>query len=262
MDHVLENVRTTTRRSEPGPPRRSRSSALHGANCPYASSTTTSPGARSSTWVTTSGGSARPGGVVGRAQEGDDRVGPSRADRRRRRGRVGGPGPAIRSRPPGGRQRRDVAVQGVGRLEDGRRTPGPAVGEQQALEDLVGPVGAEQLGGIAAVELGQGAAQGGRFSVGVAVEVDAPQLVASIRQPLRRRRQRRLVGVEPHLDVDLRGVVAGKSDEVVAQWNSSSHHRLPSGDGGVGVVAHAPRDGLARGARTRRGRRDPRPRRW
>ena len=92
----------------------------------------------------------------------------------------------VRAAPPahhlGGGERGDVAVQGVGRLEQRPPSPGPAVGEQQALEHLVGPVGAEHLRGSTPWNSARARAQRGRVAVGVAVEVDAPQLVASARR--------------------------------------------------------------------------------
>ena len=39
----------------------------------------------------------------------------------------------------------DVRVQGVGRFEEERATAGAAEGQQEALQDLVGPVGTEDL---------------------------------------------------------------------------------------------------------------------
>ena len=69
-------------------------------------------------------------------------------------------------------------VQGVGRLEEGDRAPGPAVGEQQALEHLVGAVGAEDLVGRRPRGVGQRLAQLGGLPVGVAVEVDVAEAAA------------------------------------------------------------------------------------
>ena len=52
-----------------------------------------------------------------------------------------------------------MAVQRIGRLEDGRRAPGPTVSQEQALQHLVGAVGAEHLAGVDVVVGGQGDAQ-------------------------------------------------------------------------------------------------------
>ena len=60
-------------------------------------------------------------------------------------------------------------------------------------------------------------AQLGGVAVGIAVEVDVAQLVAELVEPLRRGWQRGLVGVEPHLHVDLRRVVPRQHGEVGAQ---------------------------------------------
>ncbi len=61
IDQVFENVRVTTR----GRSSATRSSALQSANCAYASSTTTRPGARASSCSTRSTGSTRPVGLFG-----------------------------------------------------------------------------------------------------------------------------------------------------------------------------------------------------
>ena len=98
----------------------------------------------------------------------------------------------------------------------GHRPAGPAVGQQQRLEDLVRTVGAEDLVGRDPVALGQRLAELGRLAVGIAVEVDAGQPGPEGVEPLRRRRQGRLVGVEAHVHVDLGRVVAGEGDQIGA----------------------------------------------
>ena len=115
--------------------------------------------------------------------------------------------------PLPGRHRRpgdagDVAVQGVGGLEEGRRATGAAVGEQQGLDDLVRAVGTVDLLGLHAVLGGQGLAQCERLAVRVPVEGDLRQSGGQGVVPGGGRRQRRLVGVETDLDVDLGRVVA------------------------------------------------------
>ena len=61
IDHVLENVRVTTRFRSSS----IRSSAVQGANCAYASSTTTSPGASASASRTIASDSTMPVGLFG-----------------------------------------------------------------------------------------------------------------------------------------------------------------------------------------------------
>jgi hypothetical protein len=100
-----------------------------------------------------------------------------------------------------------VGVQGVGRLEHGHGAAGAAEGQQQALEHLVGAVGAEDLLGTDAVDLRQRRAQRPGPAVGIAVELDARQLGAQRVHPGAGRRDGRLVGVEPDRHVHLGRVV-------------------------------------------------------
>ena len=108
----------------------------------------------------------------------------------------------------------DMPVQRVGGLEEGRRPTRAAVGEQEALQDLVGPVGAEQLIGSDPVRPGHRGPQLGRLAIGVPVELDATQFVPERLEPRVGRREGRLVGVEPHLHVDLGRVIAVQADQV------------------------------------------------
>ena len=109
------------------------------------------------------------GRVVGRAQEGDLGL------------RAGQEGPrrlgvdAEVLRPPaldhgGPGQPADVRVQGIGRLEHRGPAAGPPVRQQEALQHLVGAVGAEHLLGRHPVQRGDGGAQLGGRPVGIAVE--------------------------------------------------------------------------------------------
>ena len=50
----------------------------------------------------------------------------------------------------------DLGVHGVGGFKDRRGAPRAAVGQEQALEHLVGAVGGEHLAGPNAVRVGQG----------------------------------------------------------------------------------------------------------
>ena len=133
------------------------SSADQSANWPYASSTTTSPGAGVEHRPHRRRVVGQPGRVVGRAEEGDGRLRRRRARRRTRsRSREkSAPALALDHRGPG--EVGDVGVQGVGRLE--RRPtdrPGAAVGQAERLQHLVGAVGAEDLVGPHTVQVGRG----------------------------------------------------------------------------------------------------------
>ena len=88
-----------------------------------------------------------------------------------------GPALALDHRGPG--QVGDVGVQGVGGLEHRHRPARAAVGQAQRLQHLVGAVGAEDLLGADAVQVGQGGPQLGRVAVGIAVPLDPAQLVAA-----------------------------------------------------------------------------------
>jgi hypothetical protein len=141
--------------------------------------------------------------VVGRAQERDRRTLPSDG-RRRDVGVEGEVVAAVGLDDVGAAHPGDVGVQRIRRLE-GERTPtGTAVGEAQRLEHLVGPVRREHLSGLDALELGDAGPQDVGAPVRVPVPGQASQLVGQPGRHLGRRRIRGLVGVEAHLDVDLR----------------------------------------------------------
>ena len=157
---------------------------------------------------------------------------------------------------------RDVAVQRVGRLEHGDGAAMAPVGEAQRLEDLVRAVGREHLLGLDVVEVGDGGAQLGRGAVRVAMPLDPAQLAGEALGERGRRRLGRLVGVEPHLHVDLRRVVAlhrARRRRAGCDRARSRRSSLPQPDRlGVRVEAFGfgERDRRRdRGARTRRGRR-------
>jgi hypothetical protein len=84
----------------------------------------------------------------------------------------------------------DLAVHGVGRLEDGGRPTRPPVGQEQGLEDLVAAVGGEDLVGMDAVQRSEGLAQVAGAPVGVAVERDALELGGDVVDPFHRWRER------------------------------------------------------------------------
>ena len=90
----------------------------------------------------------------------------------------------------GGGHPGDVPVQRVGGLEQGHLAARPAVGQQQRLEDLVRPVGTEDLLGADPVAVGQRPAQTGRLAIRVAVEVDGGQALGEGLEPFGRWRQR------------------------------------------------------------------------
>ena len=102
-----------------------------------------------------------------------------------------------------------MGVQRVSRLEQHRGPAWPPVREQEALDHLVRAVGAEHLGGVDRVVGGERRSQGGRFTIGVAVQRDGPQLVGQCFDKGVRRRLGGLVGVQPDIDLDLRRVVPG-----------------------------------------------------
>ncbi len=129
---------------------------------------------------------------------------------------VGGPLPLDHGRA---RDAPDVTVQLVRRLERGDGAAGTGVREQHGLDHLVRPVGGEDLRWVDSVPVGDRGAQRRRRPIGVAVPLDAGQLSRERVAPGGRRRGRRLVGVQPDADVDLRGVVALEGAQVVADRN-------------------------------------------
>ena len=128
-------------------------------------------------------------------------------------------------RRPG--EARDVRVERVGRLEHRRPPPRAAEREQEGLEHLVGAVGAEDLVGVDAVQLGDRSAQLGGATVRVAVERDVPQGVEQLLAPGVGRRERGLVRVEADLRLDLGRVVALAQIEVRAHGGHAAHRLRP-----------------------------------
>ena len=128
----------------------------------------------------------------------------------------------------------DVAVQLVRRLERGHRAARAGVGEQQRLQHLVRSVGREHLIRPHAVQRGDLGAQArwppGRGS-GATRTRDSSAANAS--RHAAGGGDGRLVGVQPHADVDLRRVVPLEGAEVVADGHrvTASHvtdtHRRP-----------------------------------
>ena len=102
--------------------------------------------------------------------------------------------------------------------------PGPGVRQQQRLQHLVGAVGGEDLLGGDAVPVARSPCAGPGGAIGVAVPVDRAEPGRDLVAPAGRRRERRLVRVEAHLDVDLRRVVALQRPQVVAH-----RHEVGSG---------------------------------
>jgi len=129
------------------------------------------------------------GRIVRGAHESEDRLGPlDELDGLRAiDGEVRTP-PARDHRGPG--DPGDVAVEGVRRLEGRRRPAGTAVGEQQALEHLVRPVGAEDLLCTNVVQCCHARAQPRRLAVGVAVEGGGSHRVGELLAPRLGRRER------------------------------------------------------------------------
>src|SRR5205085_5133929 len=107
-----------------------------------------------------------------------------------------------------GRDVGDVGVQLVGGVEQRGWAPGAAVGQQQALDDLVGPVGAEHVLGSYAVLLADGLAHAPRLAVGVAVPADLPDRIGQRVDEAGWRWVGALVGVEADVHLDLGRVVA------------------------------------------------------
>ena len=162
--------------------------------------------------------------VVRRAQERDDRRAPPQGGIHL----LGGQREVLRTLDRHHRragQAGDVAVQRVGGLEGEHLARRPAVGEQQRLQDLVGPVGAEHLRRLDPVVLGDRLSQLGAVAVGVAVEVDPPDLARVLLPPLRRWPEGGFVGVEADLHVDLRRVVSRQGLQVGAEGGQAAHPR-------------------------------------
>ena len=119
----------------------------------------------------------------------------------------------------------DLPVHRVGGLEGGDAAARSPVGQTQRLQHLIRAVGHEDPLGIGAVLRRQIGSQRGGRAVGIAVPFDAAQLGGERLGELGRRPDGRLVGVEPHLDVDLRRVVAVQQAQVVAHCRL--HGRTP-----------------------------------
>ena len=158
-----------------------------------------------------------PGRVVRRAEERDVRLRDARRPGEPRprssvKSAARSPSTTVGPGDPG-----DVAVQLVRRLERGHGAARPGVGEQQRLQHLVRPVGGEHhVGATRRAASAIAARSVGRGAVGVAVPLDPRQLGREGIAPRGRRRERRLVGVQPHADVDLWRVVPLERAQVVA----------------------------------------------
>ena len=124
---------------------------------------------------------------------------------------------------------RDVRVQRVGRLEHQGAATRPPEGQEQALQHLVRAVGAEHLVRRDAVQVGHGLPELGRRPVGIAVEGDLRQRGQQLLAPGVGRRERRLVGVEAHLRLDLGRVVALGQLEVGPHRRDGAHGGPRSG---------------------------------
>ena len=129
----------------------------------------------------------QPGGVVRRAEEGDDRVGSGAhpAHLVEVQGEVAASlsFDHRRTRDPG-----DVAVELIGGLEGRHRAAGAGEGEQQRLQDLVGAVGREDLRRFHAVQGGDRLTQRRRGAIGIPVPLEAGELSRERILPSGRRR--------------------------------------------------------------------------
>ncbi len=117
---------------------------------------------------------------------------------------------------PGAGDPGQMAVECIGRLERQNRSARAGKGEQNGLQDLVGPVRNEDLIGSESVELADPRPQGGGCPIRVAMPLDRRHRLGNGLRERRRRRCRCLIGVQPHLDVDLGRVVALERREVVS----------------------------------------------
>ena len=99
---------------------------------------------------------------------------------------------------------------------------GPPKASSRLCSTSLDPLAANTFAGDTRVQLGDGGAQLGGRAIGVAVELDVGDGIGQRRDELRRRRQRRLVGVEPHVDVNLRRVVALHATEVGTNVDASA----------------------------------------
>ena len=110
----------------------------------------------------------------------------------------------------------DLCVHLVRRLERGHGAAGPGVGEEHGLEHLVRSVGDEHLRRVDSVERCDVAAQSHSGAVRIAVPRHAAHLGRQrVTEPVGWW-ERRFVGVQADLDVDLFGVIAVHRSEVVA----------------------------------------------
>ena len=119
-------------------------------------------------------------------------------------------------------------MQGVGGLEHGRPPAGAAIGQQQRLQHLVGAVGGEHPGGGDVVEIGDRAPEPARGAVGVAMPLHVGHGGGHRRPKRRWGRFGALVGVQPHVDIELGRVVAVHEGDVVAGSDAFGGHGDPS----------------------------------
>ena len=222
MLHVLENVRTTAS----GASSPTRSSADQGANWAYASSTTTRPGAASMTARTADGSSTRPVGLFGEhrnvtagaASPMTSRAASTSSEKSSRRS----PSTTVAPGDPG-----DVPVQLVRRLERDDR-PDPARHRSAAASAAPRSTRSPRTPARGAHRAtGRWPHAAGGRPVRVAVPLDRRHRLGQLVSPRLGRRQRRLVGVQPDVDVDLEGVVALERPQV-----GTDRHRVRSGGHG------------------------------
>jgi hypothetical protein len=113
----------------------------------------------------------------------------------------------------GPREAGNVSVQGVSRLEHHGRTARTSIGEEKALQNLVRPVGAEDLLRSDSMMGCDRHAKSDCIPVGVAVGVKIPDDLGKLGEELFRWALGRLVCIQPNVDFDLGGVVpSAKSD--------------------------------------------------
>ena len=129
-----------------------------------------------------------------------------------------------------------VTMHGVSGFEGQHTSSRAAEGEQNGLEHFVRPVCDEDLIGTHAVQLSDVLTQSDRPAIGVAMKVDRTNLIGEKFLPLHRRGKRTFVGVEPHIDVHLRRVVALKSRQVLAGGQTTGKYKRHKGGNASGRV--------------------------
>ena len=221
MLHVLENVRTT----HSGRSSRTRSSAVQSANWAYASSTTTSPGATSSSSRTIDGSSTSPVGLFGEHRN----VTAGRAASTTRRASTGS---SVKSaaRSPSTTVAPVIRAMWACSWYVGSNVttdrPGPAYVSSSVWSTSLEPLAAKTWSGRTPCQSAIAVRSPVASAVGVAPPVDRRHRRGQLVPPRGRWRERRLVGVQPHLDVDLGRVVALERPQVVAHGHGvgGRHH--------------------------------------